>query len=106
MLFIADQTRLGVWILDGDSYHANLLSFAQSTENFEDSLVVLVASMSAPWSIMESLQRWTEVLNNHINRLRIPPEKMQLCEEKCKLLCLNLYANYIKKDSPYLQNDS
>ena len=84
IISFSDQTRLGVWILDGDSYHANLLSFAQSSETFEDTLVVLVASMSQPWAIMESLQRWSEVLNNHINRLRIPPETMQQCEEKCE----------------------
>uniref|UniRef100_A0A1I8GAV2 Dynein light intermediate chain n=1 Tax=Macrostomum lignano TaxID=282301 RepID=A0A1I8GAV2_9PLAT len=37
------ESRLGVWILDGDPFHQNLLRFALTKANFSDTLVLLVA---------------------------------------------------------------
>ena len=81
---LADHTRLGVTVLDGDPHHTGLLKFALTKENFADTLVLLVVSMSQPWSILESLQKWTQILQDHINRLKIPPEEMYEYEQSCK----------------------
>ena len=81
---LADHTRLGVTVLDGDPHHTGLLKFALTKENFADTLVLLVVSMSQPWSILESLQKWTQILQDHINRLKIPPEQMYEYEQSCK----------------------
>ena len=72
-----DQTRLGTWLVDGDLHHRGLLKFALNEENFAHTLVLLVASLSSPWSIMESLQRWTEVLTTHVDRLKLPRGHLQ-----------------------------
>jgi dynein light intermediate chain 1 len=76
-----DQTRLGVWILDGDPHHTGLLKFALSEENFAHTLVLLVVSMAQPWNIMESLQKWSTVLQDHVDRLRLPPDQRQEYEQ-------------------------
>ena len=81
---LADHTRLGVWLLDGDLHHRGLLKFALSEDTFAQTLVVLVASMSAPWDILECLQRWAEVLNTHVDRLRMRPELRREYEDSCK----------------------
>ncbi|XP_066569828.1 cytoplasmic dynein 1 light intermediate chain 2 isoform X2 [Amia ocellicauda] len=77
-----DQTRCNVWILDGDLYHKGLLKFAVSGESLKDTLAVFVADMSRPWTIMESIQKWSSVLREHIDKLKLPPEEMREMEQK------------------------
>lgn len=81
----ADQTRCNVWILDGDLYHKGLLKFAVTAESLQETLVIFVADMSRPWTILESLQKWASVLREHIDKLKIPPEEMRNMEQQCKL---------------------
>ncbi|XP_064641728.1 cytoplasmic dynein 1 light intermediate chain 2-like isoform X2 [Lineus longissimus] len=76
-----DHTRLGTWILDGDPHHTGLLKFALSEENFEHTIVLLVVSMGHPWAIMDSLKKWSAILRDHIDLLRIPPEQMRDFEQ-------------------------
>ncbi|XP_023646646.1 cytoplasmic dynein 1 light intermediate chain 2 isoform X2 [Paramormyrops kingsleyae] len=77
-----DLTRCNVWILDGDLYHKGLLKFAVSADSLKDTLAVLVADMSRPWTVMESLRKWASVLRDHIDKLRVPPEEMREMEQK------------------------
>lgn len=79
-----DHTRCNVWILDGDLYHKGLLKFAVSAESLPETLVIFVADMSRPWTVMESLQKWASVLREHIDKMKIPPEEMRALERKCK----------------------
>ena len=67
--------KLGAWIPDGDGSCTNLLKFALNETNFEHTLIAFVVSMSSPWSIMESLNKWATILNDHIKKLNIPEEK-------------------------------
>ena len=82
--FVSERTRCGVWILDGDPYHTGLLRFALTKESFPNSLVVLVVSMEQPWAIMEQLRKWSTILQDHIERLRIPHSQMASFEEHCE----------------------
>lgn len=70
-----DTQKLGIWIPDGDASSPGLLKFALNETNFENSMVALVVSMSTPWSIMESLNKWAKILTDHINRLDISDTK-------------------------------
>lgn len=76
-----DHTRLGVWILDGDEYYASLLKFALNEENFEDTIVLICASMAEPWKIKDALEQWAEILEKHVSRLKITRERMQEYKE-------------------------
>src|SRR5437870_1806090 len=66
-----DQTRLGAWIMDGDPYHRGLLRFALTEQSYSQTVVLLVASMSTPWNILETLQRWVDLLSTHVDRPKI-----------------------------------
>lgn len=57
-----DHTRLSHWILDGDTSHTNLLTFALTEENYADTTVLLCVSMTTPWNIMDQLQNWASLL--------------------------------------------
>ncbi|CAH1368659.1 hypothetical protein MTP99_010132 [Tenebrio molitor] len=72
-----DQTRLSVWVLDGDPGHNDLLKFALSEETFQHTLVILTVTMTAPWSILEQLQHWASVLADHLDKLKVDVDLRQ-----------------------------
>lgn len=82
---LVDSTKLGVWVLDGDATHTGLLKYALTPENFKDSLIVVTASMSQPWSILKSITNWLNIITDHIDRIGIAREAMEQCQQKCKL---------------------
>ena len=72
---------MGVWILDGVVWHSQLLPFVLTKSSIEHTTVMIVVDMSQPWCIMESLDRWAEVLSKHINGLSIPDKEMKAMRE-------------------------
>lgn len=81
---VVDHTRLSVWVLDGEPSLAPLLRFALSPETFPHTLVMFVVAMTTPWSLLEQLENWATVLQDHIDRLRIPVEDLQDYRHKCE----------------------
>lgn len=94
-----DSTKLGAWILDGDLKNVELLNFALTEPNFEHSCCLLVASMSQPWNIMRSLEKWAGVLEKHIDSLNIKPAKLKQCRQKVLLKFLNYVATADENES-------
>lgn len=84
LFFFSDATRLGVWVLDGDPGHLNLLKFALSEETYPHTLVMLVASMTTPSGIMDQLQMWSNKLHDHLRTLQIDPDVERECRHRCK----------------------
>lgn len=85
-----DLTRLGVWILDGDPGHLNLLKFALNEHNFAHTLVILSVSMTSPWHWQDQLEHWMRVLEEHIRTLKLSPEELQ----KQKQMLLGEWQSY------------
>ena len=73
--YLLDHTRLGVWTLDGDPSHVNLLRFSLTEDNFTDTTVVFTVSMTTPWNIMDQLQTWASMLQDHIDKLALSAER-------------------------------
>lgn len=94
-----DSTKLGAWILDGDLRHENLLNFALTEANFEHSCCLLVASMSKPWNIMNSLETWANFLEKHIESLNLKPAKLKQCRQKILLKFLNYVSSADESES-------
>ncbi|KAL0273937.1 UNVERIFIED_CONTAM: hypothetical protein PYX00_006495 [Menopon gallinae] len=78
-----DSTRLGVWVLDGDPGHLNLLKFALPEEAYPHTLVMLVASMTTPVTLMDQLQMWSNKLYDHLKSLQLDPDVERDCRHKC-----------------------
>ncbi|XP_052817049.1 cytoplasmic dynein 1 light intermediate chain 2-like [Mya arenaria] len=89
-----DQGRLGMWALDGDTMHTSLLKYALTEETFENTLVLLVASMTSPWSILDTLEKWASILRHHIDRLRISPEDRRDYDQSL----VRFYQEYVEPD--------
>ncbi|XP_039592465.1 cytoplasmic dynein 1 light intermediate chain 1 isoform X1 [Polypterus senegalus] len=77
-----DHTRCNAWILDGDLYHKGLQKFAIPCSTLPDTLVMLVVDMSRPWTALDSLQKWANVIGEYIDKLKIAPEEMKEMEMK------------------------
>ena len=75
---------MGVWVLDGVVWHSQLLPFVLKKETVGQTMVMIVVDLSQPWAIMESLQRWAEVVLKHVNSLHISPQDRKDMEENCK----------------------
>lgn len=84
----ADHARCNAWVLDGDLYHKGLQKFAMCVENLANSLAVLMVDLSRPWLALDSLHKWTSVLRDYLDKLRVPPETMRELEHRCKCVCL------------------
>ena len=69
--------RLSHWILDGDSAHANLLNFAITEKNYEETTVLINVAMTTPWNMMDQLQNWASLLQDHIDKLRLTAEQVK-----------------------------
>ncbi len=72
-----DLTRLGVWILDGDPGHQNLLKYALHEKNYAHTLVILTISMTTPWGWLDQMQHWMKVLEEHVGTLKMTVEEKQ-----------------------------
>ena len=78
--------RMGVWILDGVVWHSQLLPFVLTKNTITHTTVMIVVDLSQPWNIMESLERWAEVVRRHINTLQIPDRELRDMEETSESL--------------------
>lgn len=69
---------MGVWILDGDTTCSSpLLKFAIKSDTLEDTVLILVASMTQPWSLLATLKKWITLVGEHIDRLQIDSTRLQ-----------------------------
>lgn len=94
-MFVLDHTRLSVWVLDGDPGHANLLKFALNAERFPHTLVMLVASMTTPWAVLDQLQSWAKLLSDHIEKLAEENSSFNEVLKRCRELSKYLPRFYI-----------
>ncbi|CAG2167740.1 unnamed protein product [Oppiella nova] len=87
-----EQTQCGVWILDGNcSWNSQLLKFAINEHTIPDTTILLTASMTKPWDIINSLEKWTKVLEEHILKLNLQTEVLHNYQQQI----LKRYLEYI-----------
>lgn len=83
-LFCLDHTRCNAWVLDGDLYHKGLQGVAVPVDSVENTLLLITVDMSRPWNALDSLQKWAAVAREHIDKLRVAPEKLREMEHRSK----------------------
>ena len=52
------------------------------SDNLSKSLALVLVDMSEPWTIIESLEKWTSLINSFIDSLGTDPRKLKELEEK------------------------
>jgi dynein light intermediate chain 1 len=86
--------RLGIWNLDGVIWQSQLLPFVLNKKNIEDTLVMIVLDLSKPWDVLDSLDKWMEVISKHINHLKLNAKQRQDMEERM----VKLFQSYSDPD--------
>ena len=66
---VDDITYCKVWTMDGHLAYRSLLQYALPVDMVSHTLAILVVDMSQPWNIPESLDKWVNVLFQHIKGL-------------------------------------
>ncbi|CAM9366053.1 unnamed protein product [Discosporangium mesarthrocarpum] len=61
-------SRVGVWCCSELEFE-NLLGKVLRADNLEHTMVLVGLDLSKPWELMDSLERWTNVLEGHMNSL-------------------------------------
>ncbi|CAI8032899.1 Cytoplasmic dynein 1 light intermediate chain 2 [Geodia barretti] len=93
---------MGVWVLDGVVWHSQLLPFVLKKETVGQTMVMIVVDLSQPWAIMESLQRWAEVVLKHVNSLHISPQDRKDMEENL----VKQFQSYSDPEEPTITTSS
>jgi dynein light intermediate chain 1 len=87
-----DQTRLNVWILDGEAQYQHLLNFALTEKTVENTVVVLSVTMAKPWQILDSLQTWASVLQDHVDKLKLDAKAVRQLQRRV----VNRWREYVE----------
>lgn len=45
---------------------------------------MIVIDLTHPWNVLESLERWTQVVSKHVNSLKISEKQRRRMEDKSK----------------------
>ena len=96
-----EQTQCGIWILDGNYNHKQqLMVWALNEHTFKDTTVVLMCSMTKPWNIINSLNYWSKVLEEHISNIRLNPDflKKQKINRKFSLQILIFIVIFVSDE--------
>ncbi|CAH8599343.1 unnamed protein product [Heterobilharzia americana] len=72
-----DTLNMGVWCLDGDPQLSNLLKFALNESNIWHTMGIICVNYAEPWSILNDLELWLQILEQHINHLKITSEEIE-----------------------------
>jgi dynein light intermediate chain 1 len=81
--------RADVWSLEGEVGLAHLLDFGLNERTFgaNNCLVVIILDLSQPWNLVDSLQKWLKVLENHIEVLKskLPKGALEAAQKACSV---------------------
>ena len=82
-----EQTQCGIWILDGNyDRKQHLMIWALDKDTFKDTTIVLMCSMTKPWNIINSLNYWSQILEEHIKIMGIDPGYLSKQKNNCEFL--------------------
>ena len=76
--------RIGIWQLEGDVEHQNLLSLALDDVSVSNSVALVVLDLARPWDLMNQVERWMNSLQHVLSKL--DPVKSNLSERKQKCM--------------------
>ena len=71
-----------LWIIDGHLAYRSLLQYALPQNMLPHSLLLITVDMSQPWNIPETLEKWTRVLYEHVENLKLPIPEFNQMKEK------------------------
>jgi Dynein light intermediate chain (DLIC) len=78
---VADNTCLGIWLLD--SSFNKLICHAITESNYEHTgAVLLVVSLASPWNVIEKLEEMAKMVMDCCSQLKVSERVRQKCIER------------------------
>ncbi|KAH8867372.1 Cytoplasmic dynein 1 light intermediate chain 2 [Schistosoma japonicum] len=71
--------NLSVFIVDGNPIQSQLLRYVITVDSFSDQMILIVVSINEPWYIIETLEKWADILNKHIGKLNLSEDMIKAC---------------------------
>ncbi|KAK4474316.1 hypothetical protein MN116_000401, partial [Schistosoma mekongi] len=71
--------NLNVFVADGNPIQSHLLKYVITVDSFSDQMILIVVSINEPWQIIETLEKWADILNKHISKLKLSEDTMKAC---------------------------
>ena len=81
-LFYVEYARLSIWIEDGSSNHNNLIKYVLKKDTVKNVMILLCTDMSQPWDILETLEYWSSIVQQHIHSLQLSAKEMNEMERQ------------------------
>ncbi|CAI2731691.1 unnamed protein product [Schistosoma spindalis] len=72
-----DSLHMGIWSLDGDPQQSNLLKFALNKSTIWHTMGIVCIDYTEPWSIMNDLELWLQIIEQHIHYLKMDLEEIE-----------------------------
>ncbi|CAH8860689.1 unnamed protein product [Trichobilharzia szidati] len=73
-----DSLNMGIWCLDSNPQQtSSLLRFALNKSNIWHTMGIICVSYAEPWSILKELELWLQILEKHIEHLKIDAEEIE-----------------------------
>jgi hypothetical protein len=69
--------RVDIWTLEGELGFANMLDLAINENTAAKSLALIALDLSQPWALVETLEKWIKVLENHLEARSLKDEKSE-----------------------------
>eukprot|EP00698_Gefionella_okellyi_P017950 TRINITY_DN5330_c0_g1_i1.p1 TRINITY_DN5330_c0_g1~~TRINITY_DN5330_c0_g1_i1.p1 ORF type:complete len:440 (-),score=79.87 TRINITY_DN5330_c0_g1_i1:26-1345(-) len=66
-------SRCRLWEFDAESDFSSVLAQALNADNVTESAVLICLDLSQPWSLLDSLKKWFEVMKAHLGSLGLAP---------------------------------
>ncbi|CAH8564687.1 unnamed protein product [Schistosoma turkestanicum] len=76
------SANLSVCVMDGNPVQSYLLKYVITDDSIGDQMALIVVSLCEPWKIPEALERWSDLLNKHISKLKLSEETIEACKFK------------------------
>ncbi|KAL4451029.1 hypothetical protein ABPG74_021351 [Tetrahymena malaccensis] len=75
------MAKLGVYIIDEETQN-QLLPIVLKQNTVKDTLITIMLDLSEPWTFMEQLDKWIEMITNHLQSLQISLETLDQMRAK------------------------
>ncbi|CAH8650162.1 unnamed protein product [Schistosoma intercalatum] len=76
------SANLSVFVIDGNPIQSYLLKYVMTEDSFNDQMAIIVVSINEPWKIIEALEKWAEILNKHISKLKLSKKMIKVCKSR------------------------
>lgn len=77
-----DVTQINAWVLEEEYFASSLMPLVLNEKTLDKTVVWLFINMAKPWNIVQSLEKWSTVLTEELDKLRLDPLLMKNYQQK------------------------